>query len=135
MITLVLHTLHRKFPSKRIARGLFVHSLIAVRLLPFELLRPCFMENTDWEKLFIESQPETLQAVLPCLLVTDCISTLMQQMQVAASSCLLSLIEDSYYIAALMRHAFPALRRWNSANRFPYAHTCYLNCFTEQIKL
>ena len=117
MITLILHTLHSKFPSERIARGLFVHSLIAVRLLPFELLRPCFMDNIDWEKLFIESQPEKLQAAMPCLLVTDCISTLMQQMQVAASSCLLSLIEDSYYIAALMRHAFPALRRWNSAKK------------------
>ena len=73
MIILILHTLHSKFPSKRIARGLFVHSLIAVRLLPFELLRPCFMDNIDWEKLFFllkVSQKNYKRRCLACSLLT-----------------------------------------------------------------
>ena len=119
MITMVLDTSHSKCPPSRIACGLFMHSLVAVRLLPFEVLCPCFMESVDWEKLFVDSQPEGLQAALPCLLVTDCMSVFTQQVQVAAGSCLTSLIEDSYYMAAFMREAFPALRAWNYARRFP----------------
>ena len=98
-----------------------MHSLVAVRLLPFEVLCPSFMESVDWGKLFVDSQPEGLQAALPCLLVTDCISALTQQVQVAAGSSLTPLIEDSYYIAALTSEAFPALRAWNSARIFPCA--------------
>ena len=95
-----------------------MHSLVAVRLLPFQVLCPCFMESMDWEQLFLDSQPEELQATLPCLLVTDCISVFSQQIQVAAGTCLTCLIEDSYTMAVFMREAFPALRSWNYARTF-----------------
>ena len=38
-----------------------------------------------------------------------------QQVQVAAGVSLAKLTQDSYYMAAFMRDAFPALRAWNSA--------------------
>ena len=58
MITMVLDTSHSNFPPSRIACGLFMHSLVAVRLLQFQGLCPCFMESMDWEQLFLDSQPE-----------------------------------------------------------------------------
>ena len=45
IVIMILDTSHGKFPPSRIACGLFVHSLAAVRLLQFEVLCPCFMET------------------------------------------------------------------------------------------
>ena len=95
--------------------GREVHSLVVVRLLPLEILRPAFVKNVDWDMIFVVSQPEGLRAALPCLLAADCLSVFVQQVQVAAGFSLAKLTQDSYYMAAFMRDAFPALRAWNSA--------------------
>ena len=58
MITMVLDTSHSNFPPSRIACGLFMHSIAAVRLFLFQVSCPCFMESMDWEQLFLDSQPE-----------------------------------------------------------------------------
>lgn len=121
-VTLVLDTTDLNVPPSRVACGLLVHNLVAVRLLPIEMLRPSSVEDVDWEMLFVASQPEGLRAALPCLLAADCLSVFVQQVQVAAGVSFAKLTQDSYHMAAFMRDAFPALRAWNSAKK--------RNCFS-----
>ena len=109
MVTLVLDSTDLNFPPSRVACGLLVHSLVVVRLLPINFLLPTTVKNVDWEMLFVVSQPEGLRAALPCLLAADCLSVFVQQVQVAAGVSLAKLTQDSYYMAAFMRDAFPAL--------------------------
>ena len=78
-----------------------------------------FLGKRGLDSLFTDSQSENLQAALPCMLVADCVSVLIQLVQIVASSCLIPLIEDSFEIGCLTRAAFPAVRAWNSARRFP----------------
>ena len=60
---------------------------------------------------------------------------------VAAGTCLTCLIEDSYSMAAFTHEAFPALRVWNYARRFPCVSAwcvrfigCILNCVKSRQK-
>lgn len=113
MATLVLDTTDLKFPASRVSCGLFMHSLVALRLLPVEMLRPSSEMCVDWEMLFVESQPEGLRAALPCLLAADSVSVFVQQVQVAAGVDFAKLTQDSFNMAAFMRDAFRVLRAWN----------------------
>lgn len=79
MCTLMLDTSDPYFPPRRIARGLLVHSLVAMRLLPLQLLQPSSMDFTFWQILFTAGQPEGSRAALSCVLENDSLLCLLSK--------------------------------------------------------
>ena len=116
MCVLVLDTCDPIFPPSSVANGLLVHSLVAVRLLPVELLQPPCIDFQQWEMVFATSQPEGRGAALPCMLALNCVAVLVQQVQASAGMDLAILREDSYHMATFMLGDFQALR----TQGFPY---------------
>ena len=113
MCTLMLDTTDPFFPPSRIARGLLVHSLVAVRLLPVSVLQPSCFDSTDWQKLFAAGQPEGSGAASSCLLEMDSLSIFVQQVQASVGANFAMLTEDSIHMAIFMRDAFHLIRAWD----------------------
>ena len=109
-----MDTTENRFLPSQIASGLFMHSLVVMRLIPLKEIRPYTIDPITWTKIFHGSQPENTQATLPCLLTNDCISMLIKHIQETTASSLTTLIENSFNIAVFMSEAFPALRTWNT---------------------
>ena len=108
MCVLRLDTCDPIFPPSLVANSLLVHSLVAVGLLPLDLLQPPGIDFQQWKMVFAASQPEGQGATLPCMLPLHCINVLVQQVQVSTGIDLAVLREDSYHIATFMRDAFQA---------------------------
>ena len=109
MCVRMMDTCEPMFPPSRVARGLLVHSLVTVRLLPPELLQPPCIDFQKWEMVFVASQPQGRGAALPCMLAPSCVAVLVQQVQASAGIDFAILREDSYHMAVFMRGAFQAL--------------------------
>ena len=58
MITLLMDTTENRFLPSQIASGLFMHSLVVMRLIPLKEIRPYTIDPITWTKIFHESQPE-----------------------------------------------------------------------------
>ena len=110
MCVLLLDTCDPIFPPSLVANSLLVHSLVAVRLLPLELLQPPCIDFQQWKMVFAASQPEGRGATLPCMLPLHCVNVLVQQVHASTGIDLDVLREDSYHMATFMRDAFQALR-------------------------
>ena len=113
MCALMLDTTDPYFPPSRIARGLLVHSLVAVRLLPLHVLQPACLKFTDWQKLFTAGQPEGSGAALPCMLDMDSLSKFVAQVQASTCANIAMITEDSIHMAIFMRDAFHLMRTWD----------------------
>ena len=113
MCTLMLDTTDPCFPPSRIARGLLVHSLVAVRLLPVSILQPSCVDSIDWQILFAAGQPEGSGAASSCMLEMDSLSIFLQQVQTSVGVDFTMLTEDSIHMAIFMRDAFHVLRAWD----------------------
>ena len=113
MCTLMLDTADPFFPPSRIARGLLVHSLVVVRLLPVSVLQPACFDSNDWQKLFASGQPEGSGAASSCMLEMDSLSIFVQQVQTSVGASFAILTEDSIHMAIFMRDAFHLMRAWD----------------------
>ena len=113
MCTLMLDTTDPFFPPSRIARGLLVHSLVAVRLLPVSVLQPSCVDSTDWQILFAAGQPEGSGAASSCMLEMESLSIFVQQVQASVGASFAMLTEDSIHMAIFMRDAFHLMRAWD----------------------
>ena len=116
MCVFMLDTCDPIFPPSRVASDLPVHSLVAVRLLPLELLLPPGIDFIHWEMVFAASQPESSGATLPCMVALPCVTVLVEHFQASAGIAFAVLREDSFHMATFLRGAFQALR----TRDFPY---------------
>ena len=106
----MLDTSDLDFPPSRVACGLLMHSLVAVRLLPLRMLQlPC-VEGMAWEMLFAAGRSEVSGAALSCMLAPGCLAVFVQQVQASAGADFAMLTQDSFRMATFMRDAFHALR-------------------------
>ena len=109
----MLDTSDPYFPPSRIARGLLVHSLVAMRLLPLQLLQPSSIDFTVWQILFTAGQPEGSRAALSCMLGNDSLALFAEQVQASVGSDFTMLRKDSIHMAIFMRDAFHLMRTWD----------------------
>ena len=110
MCVLLLDTCDPMLRPSHVANGLLVHSLVAVRLFPLELLQPLCIDFQQWKVVFVASRPEGQRATLPCMLPHYCINVFVQQVHASTGIDRDVLREDSYHMATFMRDAFQALR-------------------------
>ena len=111
MCMLKQDTTEPDFLPSRIACGLFVHSLVAVRLLPVGTLQPTCVTYREWETLFAASQPEGSGSALPRVSAAhDCPAAFVQYLKVACGTDLATLQRDSFCVAGFMRDGFEELR-------------------------
>ena len=113
MCTLMLDTADPYFPPSRIARGLLVHSLVAMRLLPVHLLQPSSIDFTAWRILFAAGQPEASRVASSCMLENDSLVIFVEQVQASAGADFTMFTEDSIHMAIFMRDAFHLIRTWD----------------------
>ena len=129
MCTLMMDTADPYFPPSRIARGLLVHSLVAMHLLPLHLLQPSSIDFIAWRMLFAAGQPEGARATSSCMLENDSLDIFVEQVQASVGADLIMLTEDSIHMAIFMRDAFHLMRSWNHIRYIQRVQQ--INCYTD----
>jgi hypothetical protein len=120
MCVLMLDTCEPSMKPSRIARGLFVHSLVAVRLFPLKLLQPPSLDFQEWVILFGASQIRKPESFSHCVLSPHRIAVLVGYIETSSDVDFAALREDNYYLAVFLRDAFKTLRSLRVVHASPH---------------